>query len=368
MSLHKQIAKIVQTQSFRIYKTGFGYSLQLPPLDPSKGKNLSARLREEISNVRQTKFYSSADKTEIYLIQVPLEESLKVLEKHFPSKTAVANGLFQVLQKRPEDKFTGERLAKIMSECGVYLFRKQRISESEKCFLTACIFGQEESQPHIHLGTIYQLKDFFDVEKSEFHLLRFLQISPNFPLVYFKLGELYLKHSRASHAIEPLKKYIDLKPKDPKGHLLFGMAKLKIGATKHAKKHLQHVLKLDENFKFAYLPLAKCYFELAMSEKALGTLRTFLQKERYEPCAYELMAKIYLEQGQLRRAKKQFKRCLKFDPSNLQAYKKLIELYEELGEEEKAKRMTKKLEDWKKLIEEKNIFTSHTCLYKRVLL
>lgn len=152
------------------------------------------------------------------------------------------------------------------------------------------------------------------VKEALQHLLKAVQLHPEFFEAQFLLGRAYMEDSSLTDAEAALRRALEIKPDDVATLISLGDVYRREKHYEDAEKSLQEALKLDEKSWQGYFALARVYWETGDIMKAASPIGHTLQLKPDFAEAHLLAGNILLRVNQPERAASEYEEYLRLAP------------------------------------------------------
>ncbi len=167
----------------------------------------------------------------------------------------------------------------------------------------------EQLRQHMHLGDQYRQSGLYTKAIEEYE--QALNIDPENPEIYSRLGYALLETKDFAKAIQTYKRYVQLRPKDCNSHSSLAFAYMRQGLTDQAIRSYEDALRFCQDDANAFVQLGKAYQSGDYAIEAIECFRRAIEINPDDIQAYELLAKLCNDR--------------KLYPEAIAAYKAIIE-------------------------------------------
>jgi tetratricopeptide (TPR) repeat protein len=171
----------------------------------------------------------------------------------------------------------------------------------------------EKAQREFHKGLEFLQKD--ELQKAEKHLLKALEIYPEYFQAYNNLGVLSMRLNRPDKAEENFEKAIEISPESIIAQKNLGFVRLAAGEPEEAISPLGTAVNLDSEDASAHAYLAEAYFLNEEVDKAKEHFQRALLLDPKLAYPNYRMGHIALEEAKYAQALKYFRQFLALDPA-----------------------------------------------------
>ncbi len=148
--------------------------------------------------------------------------------------------------------------------------------------------------------------------------------TPDDPLIFNMLGNIYIAQGKLNEANDLLDKAIALAPDSTDTRLKLGAGLLSQGNEERAIKELQTAVDLDPEFEQADIMLTLAYLRLERFAEAIQSAEHFIQKNPKQGVARSLQGLAFIGLGETAQARAAFEEALKIEPGEPTAAHRLV--------------------------------------------
>ena len=172
-------------------------------------------------------------------------------------------------------------------------------------------------------------------EESEQHLLKVVELNPEFPEVHLNLAQLYtLMPESSEKAVPHFQKVVELVPGLASARLHFGKTLLDLGKVHQAIAQLEKAVELDTDSQEAYYRLASAYRKQGNIAKTQEVLSRFQEldsksrlQERSRAKAQTFYKEAYTNRDNVEKAIQAFEKAVELFPDYHEAHYGLAQSY-----------------------------------------
>ena len=173
---------------------------------------------------------------------------------------------------------------------GKILLDEDKSEEAKLQFQEAQMLSQKKETVLIKIAEAYLEGKSKNFEEALYYVNEAKKISPNEPLVYITLGDVYVKKNDGSNAISNYEKALELNPNFAKAYDRIGQIYVMSKNFEEAEINFGKALSIDPEYAPSYKEIAELLYQMKQYTKAIDSYKTYIDLVGNEPEALKRYA------------------------------------------------------------------------------